>query len=274
MTDTVTSYDQVPYAYYSFPDSHPRRLQAVARLLGLETAAPAQCRVLELGCAVGGNVVPMAYSLPKAQFIGIDLVESQIESARKFATACSLTNLDLRAANIMEVTPEWGQFDYIIAHGVFSWVPHEVAEKVLQLCGELLAPNGLAYISLNTYPGAHARRRARRTEETMADFRARPYSAFNFLIKLGDEADPNSPYAGFQEVTGLGMEITVQEYRAGNSKENSATKITGTHKVTDVTCKRGVIGALDLYEWLSQVRDVLAGYGTGRGYSRQRFCAG
>ena len=157
MTDTVTSYDQVPYAYYSFPDSHPRRLQAVARLLGLETAAPAQCRVLELGCAVGGNVVPMAYSLPKAQFIGIDLVESQIESARKFATACSLTNLDLRAANIMEVTPEWGQFDYIIAHGVFSWVPHEVAERVLQLCGELLAPNGLAYISLNTYPGAHAR---------------------------------------------------------------------------------------------------------------------
>jgi len=157
MTDIVTSYDQVPYAYYSFPDSHPRRLQAVARLLGLETAAPAQCRVLELGCAVGGNVVPMAYSLPKAQFIGIDLVESQIESARKFATACSLTNLDLRAANIMEVTPGWGQFDYIIAHGVFSWVPHEVAEKVLQLCGELLAPNGLAYISLNTYPGAHAR---------------------------------------------------------------------------------------------------------------------
>ena len=89
----------------------------------------------------------------------------------------------------------------------------------------------------------------------MPEFRARPYSAFNFLIKLGDDADPNSPYAGFQEVTGLGMEITVQEYRAGNSKENSATKITGTHKVTDVTCKRGVIGALDLYEWLSQVRD-------------------
>ena len=157
MTDTDSSYDQVPYAYYSFPDSHPRRLQAVARLLGLESVAPAQCRILELGCAVGGNIVPMAYSLPKAQFVGIDLVESQIESARKFATACSLTNLDLRAANIMEVTPEWGQFDYIIVHGVFSWIPHEVAQKVLQICAEQLAPNGLAYISFNTYPGAHMR---------------------------------------------------------------------------------------------------------------------
>ena len=157
MTDTVTSYDQVPYASYSFPDSHPRRLQAVARLLGLETAAPAQCRVLELGCAVGGNIVPMAYSLPKAQLIGIDLVASQIESAKRFAAACGVTNLDLRAANITEVTPEWGKFDYIIAHGVLSWVPHEVAEKVLQICGEQLAPNGVAYVSFNSYPGGHIR---------------------------------------------------------------------------------------------------------------------
>ena len=89
----------------------------------------------------------------------------------------------------------------------------------------------------------------------MAEVRPRPYSAFNFLVKLGDEADPASVEAGFQEVTGLGMEITVQEYRAGNYLENSPQKITGVHKVTDVTLKRGVIGALDLYEWLSQVRD-------------------
>ncbi|HXF63269.1 MAG TPA: phage tail protein [Caldilineaceae bacterium] len=89
----------------------------------------------------------------------------------------------------------------------------------------------------------------------MAEFRDRPYSAFNFLVKLGDEGDPNSVQAGFQEVTGLGMEITVQEYRAGNSLENAPLKITGMHKVTDVTLKRGVIGALDLYTWLDQVRN-------------------
>ena len=89
----------------------------------------------------------------------------------------------------------------------------------------------------------------------MAELRDRPYSAFNFLVKLGDDGDPASVQAGFQEVSGLGIEVTVQEYRAGNFRENSPLKVTGMHKVTDVTLKRGVIGALDLYEWLGQIRD-------------------
>jgi SAM-dependent methyltransferase len=161
MTDTVASYDQVPYAFYSFPESHPRRLQAVAHLFGLETPAPAECRVLELGCAVGGNIVPMAYSLPKAKLVGIDLVASQIATASQFAAACGVKNLELRAADIADVAPEWGTFDYIIAHGVLSWVPPEVAEKVLQICAAQLSPKGLAYISFNTYPGWHARMWAR-----------------------------------------------------------------------------------------------------------------
>lgn len=88
----------------------------------------------------------------------------------------------------------------------------------------------------------------------MAEFRDRPYSAFNFLVKIGD-ADPAAVAAGFQEVSGLGMEITVQEYRAGNYRENSPIKITGMNKVTDITLKRGLIGALDLYEWLDQIRN-------------------
>ena len=117
-------------------------MQAVAHLFGIETPALAQCRVLELGCAVGGNIVPMAYSLPRATLVGIDLVASQIETAQKFAAASGVQNLELRAANIMDVTPQWGRFDYVIAHGVFSWVPHEVAEKVLQICAEQLTPNG------------------------------------------------------------------------------------------------------------------------------------
>src|SRR5580765_5112227 len=107
-TDTTSSYDQVPYLFTSFPESHPRRLHAVAHLLGLETAAPAECRVLELGCAVGGNIVPMAYSLPKARLIGIDLVASQIETAKKFAEGAGVKNLDLRAASITDVNKEWG----------------------------------------------------------------------------------------------------------------------------------------------------------------------
>jgi len=172
MTDT--SYDQVPYAFYSFPESHPRRLHAVAHLLGLEAPAPAECRVLELGCAVGGNIVPMACSLPRAQLTGIDLVASQIETAKKFAAASGAKNLELRAASITDVTPQWGKFDYIITHGVFSYVPHEVAEKVLQICAEQLSPNGLAYISFNTYPGWHVRMWAREAMQFHADEFADP----------------------------------------------------------------------------------------------------
>ena len=84
--------------------------------------------------------------------------------------------------------------------------------------------------------------------------RERPYSAFNFLVKLGDDANPAAVEAGFQEVTGLGIEITMQEYRAGNSRENVPQKVAGIHKVADVTLKRGVIGASDLYRWIDQIR--------------------
>jgi phage tail-like protein len=87
----------------------------------------------------------------------------------------------------------------------------------------------------------------------MAVERERPYSQFNYLVDLGT-GDTDSPQAGFQEVSGLGMEITVAEYRNGNEKDNAPRKITGMYKVPDVTLKRGVIGAQDLYEWLNEVR--------------------
>ena len=88
----------------------------------------------------------------------------------------------------------------------------------------------------------------------MAEFRERPYSQFNFLVSW-DGLDATSAQAGFQEVSGLGLEINVAEYRAGNEKDNTPRKITGTYKVPDVTLKRGALGSLDLYEWLNQIRN-------------------
>ena len=88
----------------------------------------------------------------------------------------------------------------------------------------------------------------------MATKRERPYSQFNYQVSIAG-ADENSVEAGFQEVSGLGMEITVAEYRAGNFKDNAPIKITGGYKIPDVTLKRGVIGSLDLYEWIKEVRD-------------------
>jgi phage tail-like protein len=88
----------------------------------------------------------------------------------------------------------------------------------------------------------------------MATFRDRPYAQFNFTVDLGT-GDTSGPQAGFQEISGIGMEVTVAEYRPGNHAENSVMKITGLNKSTDVTMKRGVIGSLDLYQWLDQIRN-------------------
>jgi phage tail-like protein len=88
----------------------------------------------------------------------------------------------------------------------------------------------------------------------MAILRERPYVQFNFLVDLGT-GNTDGPEAGFQEVSGIGMEVTVSEYRTGNAKENSVMKITGMNKSTDVTLKRGVIGSLNLYQWLNDIRN-------------------
>lgn len=88
----------------------------------------------------------------------------------------------------------------------------------------------------------------------MAVLRERPYVQFNFLVNLGD-GETEGPDAGFQEVSGIGMEVTVAEYRNGNHRENSVMKITGMNKSTDVTLKRGIIGSLKLYSWLNEIRN-------------------
>lgn len=89
----------------------------------------------------------------------------------------------------------------------------------------------------------------------MALFRDRPYVQFNFLVSLGPGFDSKGPDAGFQEVSNIGMEVAVAEYRAGNSGENSVLKMTGLNKMTDVTMKRGIMGSLTLYSWLNDIRN-------------------
>ena len=155
MTDARTTYDQVPYPSLSYTHTHPDHLATVARLMGLESAPPARCRMLELGCASGGNLMPMAYALPESEFIGIDNSRVQIDEGQEALKKLGLENLDLRYMDIMDVDGDLGQFDYVVAHGIFSWVPHEVQEKLLDVCRANLAPNGVAFVSYNTYPGWH-----------------------------------------------------------------------------------------------------------------------
>ncbi len=158
----TSSYDQVPYESHPFPQSHPDRLATLGRVFGLSPASVTKCRVLELGCASGGNIIPLAFQLPDSDFAGVDLSLKQVETGRETIRDLALNNIQLHHASILDVDKSWGLFDYIICHGVYSWVPTNVREKIMAISAENLAPMGIAYISYNTYPGWHMREMIRR----------------------------------------------------------------------------------------------------------------
>jgi len=156
-TDSTTSYDAVPYPSHPYPQTHPERLATVAGLFGADPCPIGQCRVLEVGCGQGGNLLPMAEQLPESRFVGIDLSDVQIDAAQRRADEAGLTNIELRRLDILDVTADLGEFDYILCHGVYSWIPPHVQNSLLALCSARLSPHGVAYVSYNTYPGWHLR---------------------------------------------------------------------------------------------------------------------
>jgi len=150
-------YDNVPYESHPFPQSAPEHLAALAFLFGLDTPPADGARVLELGCAAGGNLIPYAARHPTARVVGVDLSSVQIGQGRVAIGHAKLTNVELRTFSIADIDASFGKFDYIICHGVYSWVPAEVQKAILRVCSENLADNGLAYVSYNVYPGWKAR---------------------------------------------------------------------------------------------------------------------
>ena len=151
------AYDLIPYASYPFIQSQPARLAAVATLFGLDAPDIRTARVLELGCAAGGNLIPFAANWPDARCIGVDLSARKIADGQAIVAELGLSNCDLRHASITDIDPDWGQFDYIVCHGVWSWVPEAVRAHILKVCRDNLTENGVAYVSYNTYPGWHMR---------------------------------------------------------------------------------------------------------------------
>jgi len=151
------AYDRLRYPGLPFDQTHPARLATLAVLHGMEPAAPERCRVLELGCGDGGNLIPLAYQYPDSAFVGIDLSACAIETGRKTVADLGLSNIELRPLDIAAITPDEGRFDYIIAHGVYSWVPEPVREKILSVFRANLAPQGVAFVSYNCYPGSYMR---------------------------------------------------------------------------------------------------------------------
>jgi SAM-dependent methyltransferase len=176
-----SSYEEIPYEGSAHFLTYPDHLAALARLFEVSAPEVETCRVLELGCARGDNLIPMAFSLPRARFTGVDLSPRQIAFGQATIDALGLENIELREQNIMDLGKELGTFDFILAHGVYSWVPDAVREKIMCFCGESLAPNGLVLISYNTHPGWHMRAMARH----MMMFRARGIAGTGDQVRAG-----------------------------------------------------------------------------------------
>lgn len=147
------SYDEVPYPSHPYQATHPDHIYSLARAFKFDAKIPDDSKVLELGCASGGNLVPMAVQIPSAKFIGVDLSSKQIGQGRATIESLGLKNIELLDINFDDINESFGQFDYILCHGVFSWVPLSAQKRILEICRDRLSPTGVAYISYNAYPG-------------------------------------------------------------------------------------------------------------------------
>lgn len=157
------SYDEVPYESFTYAHTHPEHMSVVGTLFGLTPPDFRTARVLELGCAGGGNLCPQALLYPQAQFTGLDFSAEQIALANEEKAALGLTNIEFRQEDILnfDLQKNKEKFDFIICHGVFSWVPEVVRNRILALISTALVPEGLALVSYNTLPGWNAIRSLR-----------------------------------------------------------------------------------------------------------------
>ena len=147
------SYDSFLYVSKPFSSTNINNLQAKAKMYGLNPVPLKGARVLELGASCGGNIVPQALYYPETTFTGIDLSGVQVKHGNDIINSIGLKNVTLLEKDILDIDESFGTFDYIIVHGIWSWVPDVVKDKILSICNVNLSDNGIAYVSYNTYPG-------------------------------------------------------------------------------------------------------------------------
>mgnify|MGYP002281062624 FL=1 len=175
-----TIYSELGYKSMPFPYTTPATLEAYAALVGGSAPNPKTARVLELGATYGGNIISQALFNPDATFVGIELSQEQVEKGNEVIANAGLTNVSLIQSDIASIGSEIGTFDYIIAHGVYSWVDDGVKEALLRLINEHLAEDGIAYVSYNTYPGWHTMEEVRQ----LMMFSNRDKTQFNHKEKV------------------------------------------------------------------------------------------
>ena len=175
-----TIYSELGYKSMPFPYTTPATLEAYAALVGISAPNPKTARVLELGATYGGNIISQALFNPDATFVGIELSQEQVEKGNEVIANAGLTNVSLVQSDIASIGSEIGTFDYIIAHGVYSWVDDGVKDALLRLIDEHLAEDGIAYVSYNTYPGWHTMEEVRQ----LMMFSNRDKAQFNHTEKV------------------------------------------------------------------------------------------
>jgi len=195
---TASEYDRTPYRSLPYPLTRPAHVAAIGRTLGLALPAVTTARTLEIGCAGGGNIIPLAAAFPDARFVGIDLSPVQIGQARARAGAAGLANIEFREGSVTGIDEGWGMFDYIVCHGVYSWVPAEVRRAILRVAAGRLSDRGAALVSYNVLPGWHLRRVARDAMLAHADQFDDPAErlaqARAFLEFLKEHTPEDTPY--------------------------------------------------------------------------------
>ena len=195
MSGVGSSYDAVPYQSHPFAQSQPDRLAVVARLFGLHPTVPRRANVLELGCAAGGNLIPLAARYPDAHFFGIDYSAVQVSTAQREIAMLGLANIRIEQGDITNFSVA-ETFDYVICHGVYSWVPESTRVAILRICRAVLTEQGVAYVSYNTYPGWRLREVVREAMLFHAgahgDARQRLAQGRAFLQFMQQTSDPAS----------------------------------------------------------------------------------
>lgn len=192
------TYDDLPYSSKPFAQTHPSFLRAVGALFNVKTPSIDTANILEIGCSFGGNILPLAVQYPNANILGLDLSGKQISIGKSVIELMELTNIQLQQQDITTYNPPAKHFDYIICHGVYSWVPNSVRDAILRVIAEGLSDDGAAIVSYNTYPGWKMKEVYRDTmlyrSQEIKDVREKIKYGFGMMDFLKKHLAANNPW--------------------------------------------------------------------------------